>query len=114
MNLFIDLLNENKWNEFLASKLESNFLSRKEINELNEFINEKKYISICKSIVENSYEFSIPKKIVINKIGKSKKRIVYSYNQDEMIFLKYINYLLYDYDDLFCSNLYSFRKSKSS
>ena len=35
------------------------------------------------------------------------------FNEDEVIILKYINYLLYDYDYMFSSNLYSFRKNKS-
>ena len=58
------------------SKIESNYLSPKEIKEFKDFITEKKYLDICERIVENEYEFSIPKKIVINKIGKNKKRIV--------------------------------------
>ena len=113
MDLFKDLLDENKWNSFLMSKIESNYLSPKEIKEFKDFITEKKYLDICESIIKNEYEFSIPKKIVINKIGKNKKRIVYMFNEDEVIILKYINYLLYDYDYMFSSNLYSFRKNKS-
>lgn len=113
LDLFKDLLNENKWNGFLLSKLESNYLSKKEVEEFKVFINEKKYLPICENIVSGNYKFSIPKKVVINKIGKSKKRIVYLLNEDEVIILKYINYLLYDYDDMFSPNLYSFRKNKS-
>ena len=113
MDLYKDLLNENKWNEFLESKIKSNFLSKKEIKELSIFINEKQYLPICNLIVSGKYNFSIPKKVTINKLGNSKKRTVYMFNDDEVIILKYINYLLYDYDNIFSSNLYSFRKSKS-
>ena len=113
MDLYKDLLNENKWNEFLESKIKSNFLSKKEIKELSIFINEKQYLPICNLIVSGKYNFSIPKKITINKLGNSKKRTVYMFNDDEVIILKFINYLLYDYDSIFSSNLYSFRKSKS-
>jgi uncharacterized 2Fe-2S/4Fe-4S cluster protein (DUF4445 family) len=113
MDLYIDLLNEDKWNKFLLSKLESNYLSKKEINEFSTFINDKRYLPICEAIVNGEYKFSIPKKIVINKMGKRKKRIVYMLKEDEVIILKYINYLLYDYDDMFAPNLYSFRKNKS-
>ena len=113
MDLYKDLLNENKWNEFLESKIKSNFLSKKEIKELSIFINEKQYLPICNLIVSGKYNFSIPKKVTINKLGNSKKRTVYMFNDDEVIILKYINYLLYDYDSIFSSNLYSFRKSKS-
>ena len=51
MDLYKDLLNENKWNEFLESKIKSNFLSKKEIKELSIFINEKQYLPICNLIV---------------------------------------------------------------
>ena len=113
MNLFDDLLNVNKWNSFLSTKLESNFLSKKEIKELTLFISEKRYLPICKLIVSSEYEFTIPRKVIINRTGKNKKRIVYSYTDEEVIILKYINYLLYDYDEMFSDNLYSFRKNKS-
>ena len=108
-----DLLNDKKWLEFLEYKLDKEFLNDKEKKELEIFISSKKYMLICNSIVNNSYSFSIPKKHVISKGNSNKKIIVYTYSKDEMIILKYISYLLYEYDYLFSPNLYSFRKNTS-
>ena len=47
----------------------------------------------------------------VNKGNSSKKRVVYKFKDDEVIILKYISFLLYEYDYLFSSNLYSFRKN---
>lgn len=106
------LIDENKWKEFIETKVSSKYIPKKEAKEFVSFFESKKYLSICNNIINNTYNFSIPKKIVINKVGKSKKRIVYSFSYDETIILKYINYLLYEYDYLFSPNLYSFRKKR--
>jgi len=112
--MFINYIDDDKkWNEFLNYKIDSDFVSKKEKKDLADFINNKKYKAITRSIKNNTYVFSIPKKHIISKSQSTKKRIVYSFNKEEMIVLKYIAYLLYDYDYLFEDNLYSFRKNKS-
>ena len=108
-----DLTNDLKWNEFLEYKLSKDFVHDKEKKLLEEYIHNKKYKDICEKITNNNYHFSIPKKHVISKGHSSKKRIVYTFNDDEMIILKFISFLLYDYDNLFSPNLYSFRKASS-
>lgn len=108
-----DLTNNLKWNDFLNYKISKDFVPKKEKNILSDFINNKKYLTICNQIADGTYSFSIPKKHSISKGHSSKKRIVYTFNDDEMIILKYISYLLYDYDFLFSPNLYSFRKNSS-
>ena len=112
--MFINYIDDDKkWNEFLNYKINSDFVSKKEKKDLTDFINNKKYSAITISIKNNTYVFSIPQKHIISKSQSTKKRIVYSFNKEEMIVLKYIAYLLYDYDYLFEDNLYSFRKNKS-
>lgn len=112
--MFINYIDDDKkWNEFLNYKINSDFVSKKEKKDLTDFINNKKYSAITISIKNNIYVFSIPQKHIISKSQSTKKRIVYSFNKEEMIVLKYIAYLLYDYDYLFEDNLYSFRKNKS-
>ena len=108
-----DLINDVKWNNFLEYKTSKDFISQKEKDVLKDFILNKKYKSICNQIVDGTYSFSIPKKHVISKGSSNKKRIVYTYKNDEMIILKYISFILYDYDYLFLPNLYSFRKNSS-
>ena len=109
----IDLLdNEDYWNEFINYKLKNTF-SKKEIKEYKNIKNNNKVKDIIKSIQENNYTFTLPKKTIINKIRKNKKRIVYQYSKEETYILKFITYLLYEYDYLFSNNLYSFRQNIS-
>lgn len=104
------LINDELWNNYLISKISKDFVNKKEKEELISFITNKKYKSIALKLSNGSYTFSTPIKHVINKNYGMKKRIVYTYKEDEMQILKYIAYLLYDYDNLFSKNLYSFRK----
>lgn len=103
--------NEEKWKEYLNYKLFSLYSYRKEKRLFSDFIENKKYMHICTQIKNGTYSFSIPNKVFINKGNSSKKRVVYKFLDDEVIILKYISYLLYDYDYLFSNNLYSFRKN---
>ncbi|MBR3281224.1 MAG: hypothetical protein IKI57_05265 [Clostridia bacterium] len=106
-----DLLNDDKWIEFLNYKLDKDYVSKHEKKQIKDFVLNKQYKTICNFISKNEYSFSIPRKHLISKGRSSKKRAVYTFNNDEMIILKYISYLLYEYDNLFARNLYSFRKS---
>ncbi len=99
------LTNDNLWLEYLNNKLEKEFISDKEKDEIKEFVTNKRYKEITSKIANHNYSFSIPNKHFINKNHGSKKRVVYTYTKDEMNILKYIAYLLYDYDYLFNMNL---------
>ena len=109
----IDYITDEKlWLEYYEFKKEQNSYTKKELKELEIYITEKKYIDIATKIKNEQYVFSIPEKKLINKIDKSKKRVVYCYNNDEMIILKMITYLFTKkYDSLYSSNCYSFRRS---
>ena len=107
------ILDDSKWNEFLEYKTNKDFISKKEKNIFADFIQNKKYKTICNQIADGTYSFSVPKKHLISKGHSSKKRVVYTFSDDEMIILKFISYLLYEYDYLFSPNLYSFRNNSS-
>lgn len=106
------LLDNSKWNEFLNYKLSKDFVPKKEKEIFEDFIRNKKYEAICAGILDGTYSFSTPKKHLISKGHSGKKRAVYTFSDDEMLVLKYISYLLYEYDSLFSPNLYSFRNSR--
>lgn len=108
-----ELLNHEQWLFFLSKKQDNEFLNDHLKKEFEDFIVNKKYLTICESIVNNTYEFSIPIKKELSKKYTDKKRIVYNYRYDEMLILKYISFLLNKYDYLFSTNLYSFRTNKS-
>lgn len=111
MSLINSLNDSNIWEEFLSHKKENSKLPEKIIQQYEIFIKEKKYQNLSTRIINNDYKFSTPKKVIISKMGKPKKRIIYTYNEEETYILKLINYLLYKYDFLFSPNLYSFRKN---
>ncbi len=108
-----DIASKEKWDEFLAYKMEKDFVPQKEKKELEEFIQKKEYVDICAQIANETYSFSIPQKHLISKGHSGKKRTVYTFSKNEMMALKLLSYLLYDYDYLFAPNLYSFRKNSS-
>ena len=81
----VDYLNdETLWNDFLKSKQNSKNLPKKVIQEYEEYISTKKYKPIVQDLIKGDYQFSIPKKVFIGKMGKMKKRVVYIYEKNEI------------------------------
>ena len=112
MYSIIDELNkESNWLEFLEYKFNQNSISKFEFRKLSEYITNKRYKNITDAIIKGKYSFSIPVKKLVNKINKDKKRVVYSFNEDETMVLKMITYLFTKkYDYKYSCNCYSFRR----
>ena len=100
------LSSPSKWEEFYQYKIDRRQLSKSETTQLALFIEEKRYLDICKDL-----HFSYPEKRLISKIDSRKKRTVYTYSKDETWVLKLLAYLLYDYDHKLSDNCYSFRRN---
>ena len=83
--------NDKKWDEFLNYKIFSLYSYKKEKRLFNDFISNRKYKDITSKLKTRSYSFSIPEKNYINKGNSSKKRVVYKFQTDELIVLKYIS-----------------------
>lgn len=112
MNSIIDLLlSSQKWQEFLAYKIEKSNLSKLEEQNLIEFINNKQYEQVANGVAAGTYVFSLPKKSLVNKSGSTKKRVVYSYEYAESMVLKFLLHFMSKYDSVYPSNLYSFRRN---
>ena len=97
MSLVDLLIQDDLWQKFLEHK-KSLILSNKVIARYETYINNHNYKSITQKIVSAQYTFSIPQKVLISKMGKAKKRTVYSYNTDEtytlkMLFWRYLIWL---------------------
>ncbi len=114
LNVFImfleDITNDNYWNSYLEDRLSKEFIPNKEKEIIKDFVESGKYKEVTTLLKNHNYNFSIPKKHMISKKHSSKKRIVYTYTDEEMNILKFISFYLYKYDYLFSRNLYSFRK----
>lgn len=110
MNLLEEASCRDSWQEFLNYKIERQHLSAREEKELRDFMEREAYLPICEAWKRGEYPAQYPTKRVVNKQGTGKKRIVYSFEGDEGIFLKFIAFRLFCYDSCFCDNCYAFRR----
>lgn len=109
MEILDCLRDEHQWQLFYEYKVSCNNIPAWSLKQLREYIDNKRYLAVANRI-DAGLGFSHPKKSAISKMHSEKKRIVYTYPQDENWALKLITYLLLRrYDHLFSPNLYSFR-----
>lgn len=107
-------MKEEKWWEFLAYKEEKQQISHTEKKKIQDFIERKGYLVIGRQWEEKRYPATLPVKKTVNKEGTTKKRTVYTYEGDEGIFMKFIAFQLYCFDEVFCRNCYAFRRGISA
>ena len=100
-----------EWQSFFNSKKSSKSLSISEEKELVKFIDNKRYEYYYELIKDNNFPSDFPCKKIINKSGTDKKRIVYSFSNEENIVLKFIAFNLYQFDYYFNNNCYAFRRN---
>ncbi|WP_028510869.1 reverse transcriptase/maturase family protein [Ruminococcus sp. NK3A76] len=82
--------------------------------ELRRFIDSEGYRPVYRNI-KNGTPFPLPKRSEVSKLGKQKKRVVYTYPDAENTVLKLLTYLmLRKYDGLFSRGLYSFRPGRNA
>ncbi len=108
-SLIQQLASQQVWEEYLAYRLQKGRLNWHEFDDLDGYVERQEYLDIAAHFAAGG-RFSIPCKSVINKMGTNKKRVVYSYNDEEMQLLKVLSHLLYKYDDHFAPNCYAFRR----
>ena len=99
------------WQSFYEHKLKNHHLSAAEDKALRDFIDRAAYLPLCALWEQGRFPSSLPVKRTVNKAGTHKKRTVYSLEGDEGLFLKYIAWQLFRFDDCFCENCYAFRRS---
>ncbi len=111
MELWEQLFLHEKWQEFLQYKSDKQHLSKQEKEELEQYIEKRKYLSVLANMEGENMELPLPLKKEVNKSGVSKKRVVYSFPKEFSILLKMISYLLFRYDFRFADNCYAFRRA---
>lgn len=102
---------EEAWRDFLSYKLDKQHLDAGEEAEVRRFIESAAYLPLCDAWREGGFPSQCPRKSVVNKAGTRKKRIVYSFDGEEGIFLKFIAFQLFRYDRVFSRNCYAFRRN---
>jgi len=114
MSIIDELQESTTWEYFLEYKSDRGLLSKREIKELSEYISAEKFSDTIKAISDCSFVFPEPRRIQINRKDSSRKRTVYSFEEDLNNILKVTSFLLYRYDEVFCSNCYSFRRGRNA
>ncbi len=114
MSMLDELRDDAVWRAFLQYKIEKRHLSSKEQETLTAFVERKEYLEVTDRLAKEGYCFEPPVKILVNKSGTNKKRVVYSFSEKESMVLKVMSHLLYRYDELMSPCCYSFRRSQSA
>lgn len=114
MSILEELKKDTVWAEFLQYKIERRHMPEREIKYWTEFVEKRAYEEITEHITEADFCFDYPTKMLVNKSGTGKKRVVYSYGEKETAVLKILAYLLYRYDDKICDNCFSFRRNSTA
>lgn len=107
------IVDEQAWEEFLAHRLVKHRFTWRTFQEADSYVGEHLYLPEAKRIADGESP-GIPERIVVNKMGTGKKRIVYRFQPERMRVLKLIAHLLYRYDGIFSPNCYAFRRGVRS
>ena len=108
------LCERETWQEYYAYKCEYAQLSRREEGELLAFVESEDWLPIAERLLTPEGSLNTPEKRLINKLGKSTKRVVYSFSPGEQQVLKVLAWLLYHYDDVQPPECYSFRRGSGA
>lgn len=108
----LELVNIKKaWEDFYETKVGNDSFTFSEAAKVKAFIDDEKYKEYYQLILKGDFPKDFPSKKVVNKEGTKKKRIVYSYGEDDNIVFKFIAFHLYEFDDDFSKNCYAFRRN---
>lgn len=110
MSVIESINNHSQWLDFLLYKQNNDSLTKGEEKEITEFINSKRYEYYYTLIKKSEFPADFPHKMIVNKEGTRKKRIVYSFSEEENIVLKFIAFNLYRFDGMFSKSCYAFRR----
>ena len=108
-SIITQLARQDAWEKFLAYRLRKGRFNWREFDEADRFVAEERYLSLANHLAQGG-GLGIPEKLLVNKMGSGKKRVVYRYDKDTMQMLKLLAHLLYRYDDYFAPNCYAFRR----
>lgn len=113
MSLLNDLSDSAIWEKYRNYKMSGQHISKYELQKLDKFIADKRYLYYAEHIFDEKIPFDYPVKRTVNKSGTDKKRVVYTYSDDEMMVLKLIMYRLRKYENRLSPSCYSFRSNKT-
>jgi len=108
-SILVQLGRQEAWETFLAHRLLKGRFNWHDFEDADDFVASEQYRHVVERLQQGG-SLGIPRKATINKMGTGKKRVVYSFPDEEMTVLKLIAYLLYRYDARFAPDCYAFRR----
>ena len=113
MTLLSSLADPEVWERFYKYKADLS-CHKTFLKTLRSFIDRRGFIDVCEKIGAG-VPFPLPEKSVVSKLSTGKKRVVYTYPDDENTVLKLLTWLLTrKYDAVFSKGLYSFRPGRTA
>ena len=110
MDSILDLLAEERsWEDFLTYRLMKGRFDWCSFDDADSYVARKGYLDVVRRL-QRGEGLSVPVRHLVNKMGSGKKRVVYSFAEEEMRVLKAMAFLLYRYDGQLAANCYSFRR----
>lgn len=110
--LLSQLESEEAWLRFLDYKRNGGHMRPDQLQALEDFVTQGGYRPVVAGI-RAGVPFPLPRRKALAKLGSEKKRLVYTYPEDENRVLKLLTWLLSEkYDGIFGDNLFSFRPRK--
>ena len=110
MKIIDSITDKNEWLMYLQHKIDGENIRREERKKLERYIKEEKYTYLKDKITEGEFFSALPVKKMVNKEGSKKSRVVYSFEDEISIPLKFIAFKLHKYDNRLSDNCYSFRQ----
>lgn len=112
MSLLDYLKDENVWIGFYELKADLGYMRESDSKQFFRYVRQKRYQPMLDRLL-GGHGFSIPTKKRIAKVGSSRKRVVYTLPEDEVMLLRLLTWLMIrKYDGVLSSNLYSFRPGR--
>ncbi len=106
----LDRINlDSVWNDFISRKRKIDAFDNR-VSRYEELSTNADCRRTIQDIIDGKHVFSIPKKKLISRHHTSKKRVVYNFNEYEMMALRLLSSELYRFDHFFSDHLYSFRR----
>lgn len=113
MTTFEKMLSREKREAFLKRKESSVRVTDEEIALLSGYVLSDACTADIRRLMEGDFFFRIPKLTRLRKGHSNRRRLIYRFADEEAALMKYMAFVLHDYDGLFSDHLYSFRIGKS-
>ena len=112
VSLFERLSSESERHDFLEHR--ARHTGFKEFEALAGYILGDACTQDLKALLQGVFDYPLPRQFQLRKSHSDQRRTVYAYPERQTNMMKYVNWGMLEYDDVFSDSLYSFRKAKGT